>query len=150
MGPFSDRLLVITDSNKGNMGNGGRIELKGYVNANGTHHLAAATEKSQAWAVAHGYTVQVSGRPVSVSGRPVLRDCVRGQGTLGWLDRPVPAPPPSPICEPHTGTDYVCCGLKSVLNVTTAAGFFLFFPPFSAISNRKCRNCPFFVHFNKK
>jgi len=33
----------------------------------------------------------------------------------------VPAPPPSPICEPHTGTDYVCCGLKSVLNVTTAA-----------------------------
>ena len=31
----------------GNMGNKGRIELKSYVNAKGTHHMAAATAKSQ-------------------------------------------------------------------------------------------------------
>ena len=73
----------------------GRIALETYVNANGTHHVAAATAASKAWALAHGYTAQ---------------------GTLGYLD----APAPSDLCAPHAGTDYVCCDLKQV-NVSTPA-----------------------------
>ena len=86
-------------SNSGNMGNKGRIELKTYVNANGTHHMAAATEHSQAWALAHGYTQS---------------------GSLGWVDRPSSGPPPA-ICQPHAGVDYVCCDLKQVNNVSSVA-----------------------------
>jgi hypothetical protein len=45
----------------------GRLELVAYSNANGTHHMAAATTAMKAWATAHGYTAQ---------------------GTLGYLDAP--------------------------------------------------------------
>lgn len=56
----------------------------------------------QAWAVSQGYTEQ---------------------GTLGWLDQPVVAGDSSDtlICEPHKGTDYMCCALKSVVNISTQA-----------------------------
>ena len=36
-------------SNAGNMGNGNRIPVVTYSNANGTHHMAAATDASKAW-----------------------------------------------------------------------------------------------------
>ena len=42
--------------------------------------------------------------------------------------------------------------LDPVCTAKTYPKFFevRFFPLFSVIFNRKCRNCPFFVHFNKK
>jgi hypothetical protein len=68
----------------------GRIPLVAYSNANGTHHLAAATARSKAWAIAHGY---------------------HAGAVLGYLDSP---PPSADLCKPHAGTDYVCCDMKRV------------------------------------
>jgi hypothetical protein len=42
----------------------GRLELVTYTNADGTHHMAAATASMKAWALAHGFTAK---------------------GTLGWM-----------------------------------------------------------------
>jgi hypothetical protein len=49
------------------------VEITSYRNANNSHHMAAATPRSKAWAIAHGYTAQ---------------------GSLGWLDPPGATPAP--------------------------------------------------------
>jgi hypothetical protein len=62
----------------------GRLAITAFRNANGTHHMAAATPKMKRWALAHGYSVTFS-----------------STGPLGWLDPPggspaAPAPPRPP------------------------------------------------------
>ena len=69
----------------------GRIPLQSFATPNGTHHMAAATNKSKAWAVSHGYIAK---------------------GVLGYVDAPIVAP--ADLCAMHIGTDYVCCDLKQV------------------------------------
>lgn len=68
----------------------GRIALETFVNANGSHHIAAAKAHSKAWAVVHGY---------------------HSTGILGFLDSP---PPMTDLCTTHAGVDYVCCDLHHV------------------------------------
>eukprot|EP00040_Diaphanoeca_grandis_P008597 m.45775 g.45775 ORF g.45775 m.45775 type:complete len:1168 (-) comp20058_c0_seq1:7-3510(-) len=57
----------------------GRLSVTSFVNTNGTHHIAAATETSKQWALSHGYTAQ---------------------GVLGYIDTPVAPPPPTPPAPP--------------------------------------------------
>lgn len=59
----------------------GRIPLVSYVNSKRTHHIAAATAKSQTWAEGLGYV---------------------SEGILGYLEAPKPGPPPPPTPpKPH-------------------------------------------------